>query len=162
MDSPGPLWHRDTCSGVLRVMWQSDDLTVEHGEPLQVLVGLQLLRGTQRHTQSHGFDFPLDDVDVAGIQEEDKPAGDRKLRKLLKVSGETGKQLNSSSAVSRWFTVEPSRWSFLQIKSVQLSQSFKVIIQTTFVRLKIIKLTSNKKLHLLFSSESLHVGTRHL
>lgn len=80
--------------------YESCDLTVEHGEPLQVLVGLQLLGGTQRHTQSHGFDLPLNDVDVAGIQEEDKPAGDRKHRRSLK--GLTGKVLNSSSAVSRW------------------------------------------------------------
>ena len=56
------------------------DLTVEHGEPLQVLVRLHLLGGTQRHTQSHGLDLPLDDVYVTGVQEEDKPA-DREHRK---------------------------------------------------------------------------------
>lgn len=54
------------------------DLTVDHGESLQVLVGLQLLSGTQGHTQSHRLDFPLNYVDVAGIQEEDEPAEDRK------------------------------------------------------------------------------------
>lgn len=63
---------------LFRYVWSSDELTVHHGEPLQVLVGLQLLGGTQGHTQSHGLDFPLDDVDVAGIQEEDEPAGGRR------------------------------------------------------------------------------------
>lgn len=48
-------------------------LTVDHGECLQVLVGLQLLSGTQRDAQSHGLDFPLNNVDVAGIQEENEP-----------------------------------------------------------------------------------------
>lgn len=53
-----------------------DELTVKHGEPLQVLVGPQLLRGTQRHAESQGLDLPLDDVDVTGIQEEDEPEED--------------------------------------------------------------------------------------
>lgn len=59
----------------LSVTGRSDDLTVDHGEPLQVLVGFQLLRWTERHTHGHGLDLPLDDVDVTGVQEEDKPAG---------------------------------------------------------------------------------------
>lgn len=66
----------------------SVELTVDHGEPLQVLVGLQLLGGTQRHTQSHGFDFPLHDVNVTRIQEEDKPAGDRNTGSHKKPSNE--------------------------------------------------------------------------
>lgn len=53
----------------------ADGLTVEHGEPLQVLVGLQLLAGTQRHAERHGPDPPLDQVDVTRIQEEHKPTG---------------------------------------------------------------------------------------
>lgn len=56
-------------------------LTIDHSEPLQVLVGLQLLCGTQRHTKSHRLDFPLNNVDVTGIQEEDKPVSDKKHRK---------------------------------------------------------------------------------
>lgn len=134
-------------------MWQSDDLTVEHGEPLQVLVGLQLLGGTQRHAQSHGFDFPLNNVDVAGIQEEDKPAGDRKHRKSLKVTGQTGRQLNSS-AVRRWLTVGPGRWLIhppsghsFKLRAISChSQSFEFILQTTFLRLKRIK-SLNQSLH---------------
>ena len=53
-----------------------EELTVEHGEPPQVLVGPQLLGGTQRYAQSQRLDLPLDDVDVTGIQEEDEPEGD--------------------------------------------------------------------------------------
>lgn len=90
----------------------SDDLTVEHGEPLEVLVGLQLLSGTQRHTESHGFYFPLNDVDVTGIQEEDKPA-------------ET-----ESTGSDHRLTVEPRRCPSNSERS-GVSRPFEVILQTT-------------------------------
>lgn len=70
-----PLTHND--ASVLRHPaggGAADELTVDHGEPHQVLVAPQLLRGTQRDAQSHGLDFPLNDVDVAGVQEEDEPS----------------------------------------------------------------------------------------
>lgn len=49
-----------------------DDLTVNHGKALNIMVRLELLTRTQSHTQSDGSDLPLDDVDVTRIQEEDK------------------------------------------------------------------------------------------
>lgn len=77
-----PLWRKTTEEWhhqylVRPLLCVCDDLTIDHGEPLQILIGLQLLGGTQRHTQRHGFDFSLNKVDIAGIQEENKPEGTR-------------------------------------------------------------------------------------
>lgn len=61
------------------------DLTIDHGEHLQVLVGLQLLAGTQRHTERHRPDLSLNNVDVAGIQEEYEPTEIDSVRSLWRT-----------------------------------------------------------------------------
>lgn len=57
--------------------------TVDHGEPLQVLVGAQLLCGALGHTKRQRADPALHQVHVAGVQEENKPweSGSQEVRK---------------------------------------------------------------------------------
>lgn len=65
-------------------------LTIDHGEGPEVLVRPQLHGGTKRHTQGHGFDFPLHDVDVTGIQEENIPGERDKEEKEITNQSDDG------------------------------------------------------------------------